>query len=280
MSKNKLSMTDVNDLVGIKPVSNETTLDDCYVTTVQLAIAGKTIKSRGDSCFFRLRYEVVQVANEFMTKKGLVDSSDLDWDLVCAVFITRLEATEKRMDSKADKRPPVWTNAKSQLKAGLEEGFDFIDDPGVGQSALRDAVKDIRDAKAEATRQEKIKEEFGEDGLTDASATGSGAPAASGNASGDAGAAAGDTGTGDAGAAAPAGNAGDHAGFSFKDPALTAAFTALLEKAVALEATTGKNRKERTGAMVVMTSVTSMTDTLDISLESFNNAMAKLAEAS
>jgi len=270
---NKLSMNDVNDLVGIKPVSNETTLDDCYVTTVQLAIAGKTIKNRGDSCFFRLRYEVVQVANEFMAKKGIVDSSDLDWDLVCAVFITRLEATEKRMDSKADKRPPVWTNAKSQLKAGLEEGFDFIDDPGVGQSALRDAVKEIRDAKAEATRQEKIREEFGEEGLKDASATGSDAPAAG---AADSGA------TPPAGAAAPAAApaAATPAAFSFKDPALTAAFTALLEKAVALEATTGKNRKERTGAMVVMTSVTSMTDTLDISLESFNNAMAKLAEAS
>lgn len=274
ITMNKLSMSNMQDLVGIKPVSNETTLDDCYVTTVQLAIASGTIKNRGDSCYFRLRYEVVQIANEIMKKKGITESKDIDWDLVCAIFITKLEATEKRMDSKADKRPPVWTNAKSQLKAGLEEGFDFIDDPGIGQTALRDVVKATRDAKAEETRQQKIKDEFGEKGLTD-----TGAADPDKKLEGDAAVGGEDSGNKDASAS------GGKVKLitpdqEFKDPALAAAVSEFIAKALALEATTGKNRKERTGAQVALNTISAATDTLDTSLESFNNAMAKLAEAS
>lgn len=287
MSKKKYEL---NNLVAIQTITDESTLDETYGVSMQIAAAEDEVKGKYGSVWSRLRYEVAKLCNAQLKLEG-GDVSKVDYNVVGAKFTVALELTEQRMDASAKKRPAAWVNAKSQLKLGLEEGFPFLKHPEISQNKLRTAAAKLKEDREESARQLLIKKDAEKHGLSTVPPTDEGdADKGDESEGGDAGDVSagkgGDKPNTSAGSTTSSTKAKD-ADVSvivpdrkFKDPKLAAAATAFIIAMMDLEVTEGENKRGKTGSDVALSTVGSATNTLKDSLDAFQTAAAKLAEAS
>lgn len=269
----------LTNLVAFNPVTLDTPLPDVYKNSMQQDVAKKILGECAVSTYQRLLHEAMQIANQVLVDiGGGKDNLDkVDYSVVGAKFASILKAAEAEIDANKEEkdRPVAWRQAKSDIYCALKAGHQLLKTPGIGQSALRTAKEKLVTAKNDAEDAKSNADHNDKHGVAEV-------PPSDGKKL-----------EGDAEVGGEKGKSGgnktktDGADVTvivpdrkFKDPKLAAAVTALVLKAMDLEATVGENRNKKTGASVAMSTVMSAFDTMETSLEAFQSAMAKLAEAS
>lgn len=267
-----MSQVKLVDLLPFKPVTLDTPLTDVYKNSMQIDVVSQEVKDCSVSVYQRLLHEAMQVANQVLVDiGGGKDNIDrVDYTVVAAKFKAILLVSESEVDANTEdgKRPTAWRQAKSDIYVALKAKHPLLKTPGIGQTALRKAKEKLVLAADAAEDARKNAAHNAEHGVTDVSTPEKkleGDASVGGVQDKDKGAASATTGDG---------------GIVFTNPALAALYERLGATLLELEATTGKNKREKTGFDVAMSTIEAATDTLDASLSKFNEAMAALAQKS
>ncbi|MEE8598630.1 MAG: hypothetical protein V3S69_03840 [Dehalococcoidales bacterium] len=226
------------------------------------------------STYQRLLHEAMQIANRILADIGGGEDNidNVDYAVVAAKFAAILKENEAIVDAHCEdgKRPTAWRQAKSDIYCALKAGHALLKTPGIGQSALRKSKEKLVEAANTAEDAAVNAEHNKAHGVAEVPKNPEKKLEGDGSVGGE-----------DKSTKAKGANVSiivpDR---KFKDPKLAAAATAFITAMMDLEATSGKNKREKTGADVAMSTVKAATDTLDTSLESFKNAMAALAQVS
>jgi hypothetical protein len=270
----------LTNLVAFQPVTLDTPLPDVYKNTMQQDVAKKILGECAVSTYQRLLHEAMQIANQVLSDiGGGKDNIDkVDYSVVGAKFSATLKAAEVLIDSNTEdgKRPTAWRQAKSDIYVALKAGHQLLKTPGIGQSALRTAKEKLVAAQNDAEDAKSNADHNAEHGIAEVP------PSEEKKLEGDA-----EVG-GEGGDSKKVASTSKVDGADvtvivpdrkFKSAKLAAAATEFITKMMDLEAIESKNRKGKTGAQVALSACTSGSDTMDESLEAFNNAMAALALA-
>jgi hypothetical protein len=154
MTKQQIDLTSGQPLLDTL-VEGKSTMSDAYRVSVQADNAMNKIRGATAGVFSVLRYEVVQLFSKELSDKGSVDKMDIA--SIVQDFVAQCAIAENSYQDVSDKNLcRTWINAKSQLKAALEKGYNFYDNQTAGQSAIQKWTKDLKEATEKAEREAAI----------------------------------------------------------------------------------------------------------------------------